>query len=101
MTASKEAPGHSSLFEGTGARLEAAAEVARVSEDTLERLRLPRSVLKVSIPVRMDDGSLQTFPGFRAPGALALARGTPARAPASATTRRSARRRAGFASTRA
>jgi glutamate dehydrogenase (NADP+) len=55
----------SSLFEGTGARLEAAAEVARVSEDTLERLRLPRSVLKVSIPVRMDDGTLQTFPGYR------------------------------------
>jgi glutamate dehydrogenase (NADP+) len=55
----------SSLFEGTGARLEAAAEVAHVSTDTLERLRLPRSVLKVSIPVRMDDGSLRTFPGYR------------------------------------
>lgn len=56
---------HDSLFDGTGARLEAAASVARVSDDTLERLRLPRSVLKVSIPVRMDDGSLKTFPGYR------------------------------------
>jgi glutamate dehydrogenase (NADP+) len=56
---------HHSLFEGTGARLEAAASVAEVSDDTLERLRLPRSVLKVSIPVRMDDGSLKTFPGYR------------------------------------
>jgi glutamate dehydrogenase (NADP+) len=55
----------SSLFDGTGARLEAAAEVAKVSDDTLERLRLPRSVLKVSIPVRMDDGSLKTFAGYR------------------------------------
>jgi glutaredoxin len=27
---------------------------AEVSDDTLERLRLPKSVLKVSIPVRMD-----------------------------------------------
>lgn len=36
-----------------------------MSEDTLERLRLPKSVLKVSIPVRMDDGSLRTFPGYR------------------------------------
>ncbi|MEA2478101.1 MAG: glutamate dehydrogenase, partial [Thermoleophilaceae bacterium] len=53
------------LFEGTGARLEAAAAVAKVSDDTLERLRLPRSVLKVSIPVRMDDGSLCSFPGYR------------------------------------
>jgi glutamate dehydrogenase (NADP+) len=53
------------LFTGVGARLEAAAEVAEVSEDTLERLRLPQSVLKVSVPVRMDDGSLRTFPGYR------------------------------------
>ena len=65
MTKGTDATPHSSLFEGTGARLEAAAEVAKVSGDTLERLRLPRSVLKVSIPVRMDDGSLRTFPGYR------------------------------------
>ena len=55
----------STLFEGVGARLEAAAAVAEVSEDTLERLRLPQSVLKVSVPVRMDDGSLKTFAGYR------------------------------------
>ena len=54
-----------SLFEGTGRRLQAAAEVAEVSADTLERLRLPKSVLKVSIPVRMDDGTLRSFPGYR------------------------------------
>ena len=55
----------SKLFEGVGARLEAAAAVSEVSEDTLERLRLPQSVLKVSVPLRMDDGSLRTFPGYR------------------------------------
>jgi glutamate dehydrogenase (NADP+) len=55
----------SDLFSGVGARLEAAAAVAQVSDDTLERLRLPQSVLKVSVPVRMDDGSLRTFPGYR------------------------------------
>ena len=55
----------SRLFEGVGARLEAAAAVAEVSEDTLERLRLPQSVLKVSVPLRMDDGSLRTFAGYR------------------------------------
>src|SRR4051794_2579740 len=54
-----------SLFDGAGARLEAAAAVAEASDDTLERLRLPHSVLKVSVPVRMDDGSLRTFPGYR------------------------------------
>jgi glutamate dehydrogenase (NADP+) len=57
--------GQTQLFEGTGARLAAAASVAQVSDDCLERLRLPQSVLKVSIPVRMDDGSLRTFPGYR------------------------------------
>jgi glutamate dehydrogenase (NADP+) len=56
--------GHS-LFDGTGNRLLAAADVAKVSDDTLERLRLPRSVLKVSIPLRMDDGSLRSVPGYR------------------------------------
>jgi len=54
-----------SLFAAAGGRLEAAAAAAEVSDDTLERLRLPKSVLKVSIPVRMDDGSLRTFPGYR------------------------------------
>ena len=53
------------LFDGAGSRLEAAAAIAAASEDTLERLRLPQSVLKVSVPVRMDDGSLRTFPGYR------------------------------------
>jgi glutamate dehydrogenase (NADP+) len=55
----------SSLFEEATGRLEAALPHATVSGDTLERLRLPKSVLKVSIPVRMDDGSLRTFPGYR------------------------------------
>lgn len=45
--------------------LEEAFEHADVSADTIELLRLPKSLLKVSIPVRMDDGSLRTFPGYR------------------------------------
>ena len=54
-----------SLFTGASGRLEAAIEHAQVSDDTLERLRLPHAIVKVSIPVRMDDGSLKTFPGYR------------------------------------
>jgi glutamate dehydrogenase (NADP+) len=65
MASSTDTTASSSLFAGTGKRLEAAAEVSQVSADTLERLRLPQSVLKVAIPVRMDDGSLKTFPGYR------------------------------------
>ena len=55
----------SSTFTDAKGRLEPAIEYADVSADTLERLRLPKSVLKVSIPVRMDDGSLKVFAGYR------------------------------------
>lgn len=54
-----------SLFGGARKVLDEAFEHAEVSDDTIERLRLPKSALKVSIPVRMDDGSLRTFPGYR------------------------------------
>jgi glutamate dehydrogenase (NADP+) len=54
-----------SVFEGAQASLDRAYEHVEVSADAVERLRLPKSALKVSIPVRMDDGSLRTFPGYR------------------------------------
>jgi len=54
-----------STFTDASGRLEAAIEHAGVSADTIERLRLPKSVLKVSIPVRMDDGALRVFAGYR------------------------------------
>jgi glutamate dehydrogenase (NADP+) len=54
-----------SLFGGATRILDEAFEHAQVSADTVERLRLPKSSLKVSIPVRMDDGSLRTFAGYR------------------------------------
>jgi glutamate dehydrogenase (NADP+) len=53
------------LFSGATGIIDEALEHAEVSEDTVERLRHPRSSLAVSIPVRMDDGSLRTFEGFR------------------------------------
>lgn len=54
-----------SLLTDASARLTDALEHARISDDALERLRFPKSTLKVSIPVRMDDGSLRTFRGYR------------------------------------
>jgi glutamate dehydrogenase (NADP+) len=53
------------LLEDAGRRLEAAVENSEVSEETLTRLRHPRSSLKFSIPVRMDDGTLEIFRGYR------------------------------------
>ncbi len=53
------------LLQDAIVRFEEAQPYAELSEDACERLSQPASSLKVSIPVRMDDGSLRTFPGYR------------------------------------
>lgn len=42
-----------------------AAQVLELEEDIAVRLRRPDKVLIVSVPVRMDDGSVDVFTGFR------------------------------------
>ena len=54
-----------SLFSDASQRLDEALEYASISDDAIERLKLPKSSLKVSIPVRMDNGELRIFPGYR------------------------------------
>jgi glutamate dehydrogenase (NADP+) len=46
-------------------RLDTAFEHANIDEEALEKLKHPRQTLQVSIPVRMDDGSLEIFTGYR------------------------------------
>ena len=53
------------IFEDAIRRLDRAAEFADIGGEPLQRLRNPKAVLQVSIPVRMDDGSLQLFQGYR------------------------------------
>ena len=54
-----------SLFADASKRLEQALQHIDMSEDAIERLRHPKTSLSVSIPVRMDNGSLQVFQGYR------------------------------------
>ena len=54
-----------SLFADASRRLERALKYVSLSEDTTERLKYPKSSLMVSIPVRMDNGSLRIFQGYR------------------------------------
>ncbi len=54
-----------SLFSDASQRLDEALGYASISEDAIEHLKLPKSSLKVSIPVRMDNGELRIFPGYR------------------------------------
>ena len=56
---------HEGIFQNAIARLNDAAPSAEIDSEALERLKHPKSVLQVSIPVRMDDGSLRVFQGYR------------------------------------
>lgn len=53
------------IFQAALTRLHAAAPHAGVHAETVLRLSHPKQVLAVSIPVRMDDGSLKIFTGYR------------------------------------
>ncbi len=54
-----------SRLEEAQRRLEAAAPYANVHEEVVEKLRHPKESKVVSIPVRMDNGFLQIFRGYR------------------------------------
>lgn len=53
------------LFADASQRLEKSLRYVNLPEDALEYLRHPKSSLTVSVPVRMDDGSLKVFQGYR------------------------------------
>jgi glutamate dehydrogenase (NADP+) len=54
-----------SLLSDAGQRLEQALKYTTISEDAIESLKFPQASLSVSIPVRMDNGSLKVFQGYR------------------------------------
>ncbi|MBL4702563.1 MAG: Glu/Leu/Phe/Val dehydrogenase [Phycisphaeraceae bacterium] len=56
---------HQSLFNDAIKRLDKAGILAKVDPEVLLRLRHPKAIMQVSIPVRMDDGTLRIFEGYR------------------------------------
>jgi glutamate dehydrogenase (NAD(P)+) len=46
-------------------RLDDAAKLADLDPDILQLLRTPKKVLEVAVPVRMDDGRIEVFTGWR------------------------------------
>jgi len=46
-------------------RANEALKYTSVSDDTMESLKYPKASLKVSIPVRLDNGDLKVFEGYR------------------------------------
>jgi glutamate dehydrogenase (NADP+) len=53
------------LLSDANVRLEKALQYVTIHEDAVERLKSPKASLTVSIPVRMDNGSLRVFQGYR------------------------------------
>lgn len=53
------------LFKQALSRLDKAATYAKIDNETIAKLKHPKACLEVSIPVRMDDGSLKIFTGYR------------------------------------
>lgn len=54
-----------SLFTDASRRLDQALSFAKLAEDAVESLKHPRTSLCVSVPVRLDNGSLKVFQGVR------------------------------------
>jgi glutamate dehydrogenase (NAD(P)+) len=55
----------SSSWNAVLERLDEAAALAKLDPDVHRLLRLPRRVLEVAVPVRLDDGSVEVFTGWR------------------------------------
>ncbi len=55
----------SPLFRNTQQEFEAVAERIGMDENVFNRLRWPQRVLVVSVPFRMDDGTVRVVPGYR------------------------------------
>ena len=53
------------IFEDALTHLDHAQQYSHAEPETIERLKHPQSAHEFSIPVRMDDGSLKVFTGYR------------------------------------
>ena len=65
----------SPLYVNSLKQLEKAAQIMNLDANVLERLRKPKRAVVVSIPVRMDDGTIKTFEGYRVHHNLTLGPG--------------------------
>ncbi len=55
----------SDLYKNAVKQLEEAATTMRLDQNIFERLKRPKRALVVSVPIRLDDGSIAVFEGYR------------------------------------
>lgn len=53
------------LYQDAIGQLESAASAMNLDPNILDRLRYPKRALTVSVPIRLDDGTVKTFLGYR------------------------------------
>lgn len=55
----------SDLYRNSVMQLEEAAKTMKLDPNIAERLKVPKRALIVSVPIRLDDGSIRVFEGYR------------------------------------
>lgn len=55
----------SHLYKDAISQLDLAANIMNLDPNVLERLRYPKRAVQVSVPIRLDDGTVKTFMGYR------------------------------------
>jgi glutamate dehydrogenase (NAD(P)+) len=58
-------PVHASAFENALKQFDAAAHLMNLTEDQIAMIKQPRRITEVRLPVRMDDGRINNFIGYR------------------------------------
>jgi glutamate dehydrogenase/leucine dehydrogenase len=58
-------PVHKSAFENALKQFDAAAHVMKLTDNQIVMVKEPRRVTEVNLPVRMDDGRIEIFKGYR------------------------------------
>lgn len=56
---------HSPLYKDALAQLQSASEAMGADPNIIERLKYPKRAIQVSVPIRLDDGTVKTFEAFR------------------------------------
>jgi len=65
MTIEAKTEPDGNIFDDAIKRLDRAFEFAAIDAEAVERLKHPRVIVQVAVPVRMDDGSLRIFEAYR------------------------------------
>jgi glutamate dehydrogenase (NAD(P)+) len=58
-------PGPASAFDNALVQFNRAAKIIQLTSDQVAIIREPRRIVEVKLPVRMDNGSIVSFRGFR------------------------------------